>query len=212
MNKAEKIVRQNDGFRIQKSRAFAIHTAHIFSAVNDRFIICRSFVTKGRKFISIPLAIHFLLEKIEKGRTGGRSFVSVFCILYLEKMTIITEVIVVALLISLILASLRKTYDWMFSTRSKLPSPPAYPILRHLPYFWNAVNDVKMLRLWGECFKAEGIFEFDVLLGNVWKIFGRIGVDIVPQNTIQACNTCGNFCKFLASKAQDTCILKKQWL
>ena len=86
-------------------------------------------------------------------------------------MTIITEVIVVALLISLILASLRKIYDWIFSSRSNIPSPPAYPILRHLPYFWNSFNDEKMLRLWAEDFKAQGIFEFDVLLGKAFKIF-----------------------------------------
>jgi len=80
-------------------------------------------------------------------------------------MTIITEVIVVALLISLILATLRKIYDWMFS-RSNIPSPPGYPILRHLPYFWNSFNDEKMLRLWAEDFKAQGIFEYDILLGE----------------------------------------------
>jgi len=80
-------------------------------------------------------------------------------------MTIITEVIVVALLISLILATLRRIYDWMFS-RSNIPSPPAYPILRHLPYFWTSFNDEKMLRLWAEDFKAQGIFEYDILLGE----------------------------------------------
>ena len=85
-------------------------------------------------------------------------------------MTIITEVIVVALLISLILATLRRIYDWMFS-RSNIPSPPAYPILRHLPYFWTSFNDEKMLRLWAEDFKAQGIFEYDILLGKAFKIF-----------------------------------------
>ena len=98
-------------------------------------------------------------------------FVSLFCTLCALTMTIITEEIVVALLISLILASLRKIYDWIFSSRSNIPSPPAYPILRHLPYFWNSDNEEKMLRLWGEDFKAEGIFEFDILLGKVLEVF-----------------------------------------
>ena len=85
-------------------------------------------------------------------------------------MTVITELVVSALIVSLLLASLRRFYEWMFPAASNIPSPPSYPIFRHLPYFWGGFNDEKMLMQWAEDFKEEGIFEFDILLGNILHI------------------------------------------
>ena len=82
-------------------------------------------------------------------------------------MPIITEVIVIALIISLIMATIKKFYDWICScfAGSNLPTPPAYPILRHLPYFWGGFNDDITLMRWANDFKKEGLFKFDVMLG-----------------------------------------------
>ena len=47
----------------------------------------------------------------------------------------------------------------------EIPSPPAYPILRHMPYFLDNIDDDKKLLAWAESFKENGMFAIDTLLG-----------------------------------------------
>ncbi|XP_065071289.1 uncharacterized protein LOC135695975 [Rhopilema esculentum] len=73
-----------------------------------------------------------------------------------------------ALVVSLFVAIFKKLYHSFFGClQSKdIPSPAAYPILRHMPYFLDSVDDDKKLCAWAEAFKKEGIFKFDPLLGS----------------------------------------------
>lgn len=95
----------------------------------------------------------------------------------------ITEVVVTALIISLIMATLRKLYDWLcsFFAKSNIPMPPAYPLLRHLPYFWEGMNEDRVLMQWAEQFKKEGIFKFDPLLGRYLGIYATSDWYLYPD-------------------------------
>ena len=86
---------------------------------------------------------------------------------------VIAEVVVTALMIAVILAAIRKIYEAIHGLLLgkngdglEIPTPPAYPLLRHFPYFVSNFNDDKKLVKWSKTFKKEGIFVFDVLLGK----------------------------------------------
>lgn len=86
---------------------------------------------------------------------------------------VIAEVVVTALMIAVILAAIRKIYEAIHGLLLgkndgglQIPSPPAYPLLRHFPYFVSNFNDDKKLVEWSKTYKKEGIFSFDVLLGK----------------------------------------------
>ena len=85
-------------------------------------------------------------------------------------MGVITVAIFIALVISVILTVLRKAYDkihgLIFRAPSTIQSPPAYPFLRHFPYFWTSFQVIKMITEWAKLFKKEGIFSFDPMLGE----------------------------------------------
>ena len=75
-----------------------------------------------------------------------------------------------ALMISLFIAIFKKLYYSFFGCLQSqdIPGPAAYPILRHMPYFLDSVDDDKKLCAWAEAFKKEGIFKFDPLLGMLY--------------------------------------------
>ena len=87
-------------------------------------------------------------------------------------MGIVSVIVVCALMISLIMATLKKLYNFFFGSRlsANIPRPPAYPFLRHLPYFLHAVDYDKKMQKWEETYKKDGLFMFDILLGKTFPV------------------------------------------
>ncbi len=59
-------------------------------------------------------------------------------------------------------------YDGM-SKYKEIPSPPAYPLLKHLPHLWRDTNLTQQLLKWSKMFANEGIFRYDPLLGKTLR-------------------------------------------
>ena len=60
-------------------------------------------------------------------------------------------------------------YLWIkpyFSPLRHIPEPPAWPILRHLPYFVVAKDHLGLFESWVTKFKDEGLFKIDNLDGK----------------------------------------------
>ena len=85
-------------------------------------------------------------------------------------MCAVADAVLIALLILVILKILRKAYgriySFLFAASSTIPSPPAYLLLRHLPYFWKKFQEIKVITEWAKLFKKEGIFLLEPLFGE----------------------------------------------
>ena len=61
-------------------------------------------------------------------------------------------------------------YKWMkdyFSPLYKIPEPPRYGILGHLPYFIKSANTIELLAEWGKQFKDYGFYKIDPVVGKI---------------------------------------------
>ncbi|XP_065071288.1 cytochrome P450 4F4-like [Rhopilema esculentum] len=106
-------------------------------------------------------------------------------------MGIVSVIVVCVLIISLIMATLKKLYNFFFGSRlsSNIPSPPAYPFLRHVPYFLHATDYDKKMQKWEETYKKDGLFMFDVLLGPERVCILR--EDFIKQVLVTKCTKYG---------------------
>ncbi len=90
-------------------------------------------------------------------------------------MGVITTIAFGILAIAFFVEMFWKVKDWLqgrdaTSKGKEIPSPPAYPVLKHLPYLWNDSDLPKRLLQWAKMFENEGILQFDPLLGEcvIW--------------------------------------------
>ena len=89
-----------------------------------------------------------------------------------------------SLAFTFIVVILKKLFDFLFRSYNSndIPSPPAYPILKHLPYFLDKSNEDKHISKWSETFRKDGIFKFNPLLGrfcscnNAMSVFTNLRV------------------------------------
>ncbi|XP_065071287.1 cytochrome P450 4A5-like [Rhopilema esculentum] len=112
---------------------------------------------------------------------------------YQERMGFFWMLLVGVLSILLIVEILKWLRNFFTaSQRSRgpdIPSPPAYPILRHMPYFLDNIDDDKKLLAWAESFKEEGMFVIDTLLGP--KRICIFKEDFIKQVLVRNCTKYG---------------------